>query len=144
MFDVLTNSAKARETGYFRQFPSPERAKEHLLENFSAQAIPDSRLIAVEMTYRDPRDARTVVEEVVEQYIRLQQTRASEQWAGKAAGLKEQLRNDTREYKKVTQQLTNTSTTIGSESLFQLYSQREGKKYEVQRLEDARLAAERE
>lgn len=144
MLDVLSNSAKLRETGYYQQFDGPEQAKEHLLANFSAQPIPKTRLISIEMTYRDPRDARTVVEEVVEQYIRLQQTRANEAWSGKAKGLNEQLRNDTREYKKVTQQLTNTSTTLGSDNLPHLYGQLESKRYEVNRLTDAHQVAERD
>ena len=144
MLDVLTNSAKLRETAYFKQFEAPEEAKEHLLGNFSAQPIAKTRLIAVEMTCRDPRDARTVVEEVVEQYIRVQQGRATEGWSGKAKGLQEQLRNDTREYKNVTRQLTNTSTALGSDNSFQLFAQLEGKKYERQRLVDAHQLAERE
>lgn len=144
MLDVLTNSAKVRETGYYKQFAGPEQAKEDLLDNFSAQPIADSRLIAVEMTYRDPRDARTVVEEIIEQYIRKEQKGASETWSDKAKGLQEQLRNDTREYKKFTQHLTDTSTSLGSDSLIQLFAQLEGKRHELYRLTDARQLAERE
>lgn len=144
MLDVLTNSTKLRQTNYYKQFAGPEEAKEHLLNNFSAQAIPKTRLIAIEMTYRDPKDARLVVEEVVEQYIRLQQTRASEAWSGKAKALQEQLRKDTREYKNVTQQLTNTSTELGTENLPHLYGQLELKRYELNRLTDAHQQAERD
>jgi capsular exopolysaccharide synthesis family protein len=144
MLDVLTNSPAVRETEWYKQFKGPEEAKEDLLSNFSAQPIAESRLIQVEMSYRVPRDARAVVEAVVERYIRKEQERASAAWSGKARGLEEQLEQDRYEYKKVTQQLTSTSTNVASDSLVQLYGQLGNKQYEMTRLTDSRQAAEKE
>ena len=144
MLTVLRDSDKIRQTEWFKKFENAEAAKEDLMENFSATPVQQSRLISVKMTDRIPRDARTVVEEIVNQYIRDQQTVAANQWSDKARDLEEQLAGYEREYKKVTAELTDKSTKLASDNLFQLYSSLESKRYEQSRIMDALTVAEKE
>jgi uncharacterized protein involved in exopolysaccharide biosynthesis len=143
LLSVLTDSDKMRQTDFFKEFNSnPEAAKEHLLRNFNVQPITNSRLIAVEMTYRVPRDARTIVEEVVSRYISDQRARVAETWGSKAQQLEDQYNTQEREYRKITDELTSQSKKLGSKESFALYGMLEIRRHEMFRLTEALQRAE--
>jgi capsular exopolysaccharide synthesis family protein len=63
-----------RQTEWFKEHfrdgkPDVALAKEDLRDRFSVAPVPDSRLISVSMTYRIPKDARVVVEEIVTEHL---------------------------------------------------------------------------
>jgi polysaccharide biosynthesis transport protein len=61
-----------RNTEWFKSFASPSEARQDLLRSFSVNAIPETRLISVSMSYSRPEDARVVVQEVVDEHLRQQ------------------------------------------------------------------------
>ncbi len=83
---VLTNpNSKLRTTNWFKQFrtgdgtnPNIPEAKEDLQKHFGASPLADSKLIAVTMTFSDPKDCSTIVEEIVGQHLEDQRKNASE------------------------------------------------------------------
>jgi polysaccharide biosynthesis transport protein len=68
---VLQNpNGDIRKTSWFKGFRSDVfRAKEDLLDYFRVDVVPESRLVSVKMSYRDPRACRTIVEEIVNQHL---------------------------------------------------------------------------
>jgi uncharacterized protein involved in exopolysaccharide biosynthesis len=79
MIEAL-QSDKIRQTQWFNEFATLEDQKEDLLKNFSAQPIQNTRLIAIDMTYRIPGEARIIAEEIVNRYITEQQAAARTGW----------------------------------------------------------------
>lgn len=144
MLTVLRDSEKVRQTDWFKRFETVEAAKEDLMDDFSATPYPQSRLIAVKMVDRSPKDARIIVEEIVGQYIRDQQTAAANRWSDKARELDDQLASYDRESKKIKAELTDQSSKLGSDNIFQLYSALEGKRFELSRMTETATVAERE
>lgn len=73
---VLQNAnSDIRKTNWWKNFGGDvHKAKEDLVKNFSVDIVPDSRLIAVRMSYRDPADAKTIVDEIVNQHLENQKT----------------------------------------------------------------------
>ena len=70
---VLTRSQALRGTGWFAQFNgNVSIAKEDLLSRLTITPIPDSRLIMVSVSYSDPRDAKVMDEELVDQFLKQQ------------------------------------------------------------------------
>jgi uncharacterized protein involved in exopolysaccharide biosynthesis len=141
---VLRDSEKVRQTDWFKQFETVEQAKEDLMDDFSATPYPESRLIAVKMSDRSPKDARIIVEEIVGQYIRDQQQTAANRWSDKARELDDQLAAYDRESKKIKAELTDQSSKLGSDNIFMLYSALEGKRFELTRLTESASFAEKE
>lgn len=71
---LFSNPNKAiRETSWFKQFanePDPvAAAKEDLLESLSVRPIADSKLVAISMSYKDPREAAVIVKDVVTEHL---------------------------------------------------------------------------
>lgn len=73
---VLQNPDRAiRETGWFKQFvnkdgkPDIAEAKDDLGDRLSVRPIPDSSLLEVAMSYRDPKDTRVIVEDLVNEHL---------------------------------------------------------------------------
>jgi capsular exopolysaccharide synthesis family protein len=76
-------NAIIRNTGWFKQYLTKQRqpdgtvrellndadAKEDLQDHFDAIPIADSRLIKVLMSYKDPKDCRLIVENIVNVYL---------------------------------------------------------------------------
>jgi capsular exopolysaccharide synthesis family protein len=77
---VLQNdSSPIRTTDWFKSFATPSLARQNLMKNFGVNAIPETRLISVEMQYSKPEDAKTIVEEIVKQQISNQDSAVIEQ-----------------------------------------------------------------
>lgn len=70
---ALTNSDVLRSTAWFKQFDSVDDARQDLIDHFQATAIPQTKLIQVSMSAPTAEDAKTIVEEVVNQHLRDQQ-----------------------------------------------------------------------
>ena len=68
---VLQNpNGDIRKTNWFKSFRTNVfDAKDDLVDNFAVEVIPESRLVSVKMSFSDPRDCRTIVEEVVNQHL---------------------------------------------------------------------------
>jgi len=73
-----------RETEWFKQFTATKNgqriidtqaAKQDLLEHLDVIPQPTSRLIEVRMTYSVPKDCKTIIEEICNQYINDEKTR---------------------------------------------------------------------
>ncbi len=65
--DYLFNQRQTDGTS--RQILDDAEAKEDLQDNFDAVPIPESRLIKVTMAFRDPKDCRIIVENIVNVYL---------------------------------------------------------------------------
>lgn len=76
---ILETNKEIRQTRWFEQFVSydaqgqktvdAEAAKADLLEHLDVSPIPNSRLIKVQMSYREPKDCQTIVQAVVDEHI---------------------------------------------------------------------------
>ncbi len=76
---VLETSDPVRETEWFKQFViykngasvlDAEAAKADLQEHFEVKVVPNSRLIQVSMSWSVPKDCQTIVQQLVDQYIK--------------------------------------------------------------------------
>ncbi|HEV2293257.1 MAG TPA: polysaccharide biosynthesis tyrosine autokinase [Tepidisphaeraceae bacterium] len=71
---LFSNPNKAiRETSWFQQFadePNPvAEAKRDLVKRMDVRAIPDSKLLQVSMSYKDPKEAATIVNDIVSEHL---------------------------------------------------------------------------
>ncbi len=65
---------EVRATGWFKSFGgNVVKAKEDLQDELDVRAIPDTRLVAVSMTYSKPADCATIVDQIVTQHLANQQ-----------------------------------------------------------------------
>ncbi len=72
--EVLENAnSEVRQTQWYNRFSTPEDRKEDLLNHLEVNFAPDSKLIEVAMTDRDPKSCQVVVQSVVDQYIKDQE-----------------------------------------------------------------------
>lgn len=71
---LLSNpDSRIRQTQWFNSFNGDiEAAKKDLLEHLSVSPIAETKLIEVSIASRDPHDAQTIVEEVVDQHLQTQ------------------------------------------------------------------------
>ncbi len=77
---LFSNPNRAiRETSWFKQFANKSNpiaaAKEDLVDSLSVRPIPDSKLVAVSMSYKDPKEAATIVNDVVNEHLEFQRSR---------------------------------------------------------------------
>lgn len=84
--EVLVNGQNIRQTNWFQQFkrkvtqpdgsvteaPDIAKAKEDLYDHYSVMPVNDSRLIIVSFTWKDPKDCKLIVEDLVSQHLRTQ------------------------------------------------------------------------
>jgi capsular exopolysaccharide synthesis family protein len=68
---VLQNpNSEIRKTTWWNSFGGNVfKAKQNLVNKFAVSVIPESKLIAVSMSYRDPKACKTIVEEIVNQHL---------------------------------------------------------------------------
>ncbi len=67
---VLNNpDSDIRKTEWFNSFSTLEDRKANLLDKFDVSIVPDTRLLRVSMTYRDPDSCQKIVQGIVDQYI---------------------------------------------------------------------------
>jgi len=76
---LFSNPNRAiRETGWFKQFANEKNsisaAKEDLREKLSVRPVPDSKLVAISMSYKNPKEAATIVEDVVTEHLDYQRS----------------------------------------------------------------------
>ncbi len=77
---LFSNPNRAvRETGWFKQFSDEKNpisaAKEDLLDNLAVRPIPDSKLVAVSMSYKNPKEAATIVKDIVTEHLESERSR---------------------------------------------------------------------
>ncbi|MCY2953994.1 MAG: polysaccharide biosynthesis tyrosine autokinase [Planctomycetota bacterium] len=86
--EVLAKAGPMRETDWFKQFKgNTQDAKDDLEKHFRVAPFPDSALLMVRMTCRNPRDAKIIVDEVVTEHIQLQKQAAQTQLDNRTKGL---------------------------------------------------------
>jgi len=68
---VLQNpNAELRKTKWWNSFKgSVQAAKEDLADNFRVDPIAESKLVSIRMSCTDPKDCKTVVEDIVNQHL---------------------------------------------------------------------------
>jgi capsular exopolysaccharide synthesis family protein len=71
---LFSNPNRAiRETTWFKQFAGEKNpisaAKEDLRQNLAVRPIPDSKLVEISMSYKNPKEAATIVEDVVTEHL---------------------------------------------------------------------------
>jgi polysaccharide biosynthesis transport protein len=76
---LFSNPNRAiRETSWFKQFANEKNpisaAKEDLREKLAVRPIPDSKLVAISMSYRNPKEAAVIVEDVVTEHLDYQRS----------------------------------------------------------------------
>jgi uncharacterized protein involved in exopolysaccharide biosynthesis len=70
LMKVLGNRDEIRKTEWFKSFGgNVVKAKEDLLDNLRVDAIQETRLVAVSMSYSKPEDCKTIVHEIVQQHL---------------------------------------------------------------------------
>lgn len=77
-----------RNTSWFQRFKGDVRAaREDLTRNFDANAIAETRLISVSMTYTNPEDSRVIVQAIVDRYLQNVRGRALDDTSVRSANL---------------------------------------------------------
>jgi capsular exopolysaccharide synthesis family protein len=68
---VLQNpNSEVRKTKWFQSFRGDVfKAKEDLVDNFRVDVIPESKLIAIKMSYSEPHDCKVIVEDIVNRHL---------------------------------------------------------------------------
>jgi capsular exopolysaccharide synthesis family protein len=68
---VLQNpNSEVRKTPWFQSFRGDVfKAKDDLVESFKVEVIPESKLLAVRMSYSNPASCKTIIDEVVNQHL---------------------------------------------------------------------------
>lgn len=93
---VLQNEkSEIRKTIWFKQFPAGSNvsmAKQDLAENFGVSMVPETRLVAVSMTYSVPSDCKIIVQEIVDQHLQDQRTNIQNKQINRRSDL-EKLKN---------------------------------------------------
>jgi len=78
-----------RETGWFKQFNgNVAAAKRALGEDLSVRPIPDSKLVAISMSYKDGKEAKVIVEDVVNQHLEDQRRMSTEKQLERGQAIK--------------------------------------------------------
>lgn len=72
---LLRDSARVRETEWYRSFETTEERKKDLEDTIRVSPIPDSKLITISMTTQRPEDASLIVEELVNLHINNERAR---------------------------------------------------------------------
>ena len=67
--EVLQNSQAIKQTSWYKEFTDPRDAKQDILKNLSITPWPDTNLIKVQFAASTAKDAKTVVEEIVEGHL---------------------------------------------------------------------------
>ena len=71
--NVLQRSTDLRNTGWFQQFKGDvSAAKDDLVDRLTITPIPDTKVIKIQASTSDPKDAKIIVEQLVEQHLRQQ------------------------------------------------------------------------
>jgi capsular exopolysaccharide synthesis family protein len=80
LIEVLNDpNSKVRETQWWQEFGNNvQKAKEDLVDNFTAIPVQESRQIAVSMEYRVPEDCKTIVNEIVSKHLDKERRRKSD------------------------------------------------------------------
>lgn len=112
---VLTNSDEIRETHWFRSFGDKDRvtlAKVELVKELGVAPYPDSRLIAVSFADRNPKDARIVVEAVVNQHLTDRRDAFQREQESRSKLLNEQRRDYKFDLDQIIKELRETSMKL--------------------------------
>jgi capsular exopolysaccharide synthesis family protein len=147
---VLSNpNAAIRTTDWFNQFKKSDgsfdiaKAKEDLYHSFLATPIADTKLIAVQFTYRVPRDCSTIVNDIVNQHIENERKRNTD----KSLDRTEFLNNLRLRYENRIKDLKNDTSLKAAQLQLDGFGRPGGvsqKENEMQQLVAARLKAESE
>ena len=111
------------ETEWFKGFKSVQDAREDLESHFRVTILPDSALLNVRMTCRNPRDASIIVDEIVKQHLKDENKKAGDALTARTSSLRMLKTEQDRQIKDVTDKIRNLQETIaasggGVEGLF--------------------------
>ncbi len=151
---VLTNpAAEIRKTDWFQSFglkneitgrtePDIAAAKRDLTDNFQVLPYSGSNLIQVLMTTRVPGDARVIVQDIVDQHLKEQQTKGVNETYDKSAQLtnkRDQLRAKVQD---LTRSISSRRSKLGDEGAKTGFGSRTIKEQEVSQLVKDRAQVE--
>lgn len=122
--ESLVDKDTVQKTGWFQHFgkTKDERmagAVAELKKRFRAGALPDSDLVAVSLTCRDGKEGATVLNEMVDMFLKLQQTAKKKQIAADLGFLEEQRVRIQRDLDSAERELDNVHRRYGFTDLEQ-------------------------
>jgi len=85
---VLAKPGPMRDTDWFKQFKgNTQDAKDDLEKHFRVAPFPDSALLTVRMSCQNPKDAKTIVDEMVKEHLERQRRVADDALTDRTKGL---------------------------------------------------------
>ena len=127
---VLEQSNPVRQTDWFKQFVyykngaeqvDAESAKYDLAEHLEVNAIPNSRLLQIRMSYSIPKDCQTIVQEIVDAHIKMVRSansmlivESAKELEAYKQNLESKLRLNSGQMLKIATELGNVGISIGS------------------------------
>src|SRR5205823_7573662 len=82
LLNCLRNREEIRKTNWFKSFEGPDgkanfvMAKENLLDNLKVREVAETKLVMVSMTWNKPDDTKVIVQEIVQQHLDDQRSKA--------------------------------------------------------------------
>ncbi len=104
------------QTEWFHQFtpfPNIEAAKEDLRDHWVVAPVTNAKLVQVSMTFRNPKDCKSIVQSIVDQHIRNQKAEKSAIWAERGQGLTRQKEIYEVQMKRLSDQLAEWARGLG-------------------------------
>jgi non-specific protein-tyrosine kinase len=142
LIEVLGDpNSKLRQTAWWQEFGNNlDEAKEDLVDNFSALPVAESRLIAVSMEYRVPEDCKTIVNEIVAQHLRKEQTRKQDEVLKQLQPQKDRVRDLEFNLEALRRRIKEKASTLGQDAI----AGSSVKQIELTRLYEERMRLQRE
>ena len=115
---VLTRSQALRGTGWFAQFNNNvSAAKEDLLDRLTITPVIDTKLIMVSVSYSDPRDAKVMAEELVDQFLRQQSDTRRDAQLRRSQTLNEMQRNQQVRLNELNEELRQRGSKLAVDAM---------------------------
>jgi len=141
LIDVLSDvNNKIRQTRWWAECGSVEKAKEELMDHFSVAPVPDSGLIAISMEYKVPEDCKTIVQEIVTQHIKKEKGRKNDEYVKSSQPTRQRKSDLLYDLESLRRQIKEKTSNIGQGSA----SATEAKRTELSRLIDERIKVSRD
>ena len=144
---IQDDDSKIRQTNWFKRFQNERdpiaAAKKEWEDNWKVDPIPNTRLLRVEMTYSDPDDAKTIVDELVNTYISTVKDRQRGVEERKVDMLKKEQQIGKIDEDDIHKQLAEKEQQLGMDAVGTSMSWN-GKQFQLDRLlqEEARIRSE--
>jgi capsular exopolysaccharide synthesis family protein len=141
LIDVLSDpNNKIRQTKWWLECGTVEKAKEELMDHFAVSPIPDSGLISVSMEYKVPDDCRTIVQEIVTQHIKKERIRKNDDYDKSSRPTRQRKSDLSYELESLRRRILEKAGSSGQGSA----SATEAKRTEIARLIEERLKVSRD